>query len=340
MNPYTTETEVGLSLACTTLIQRVYDRVKPPALAKELLLVGNRQIEVISQGNIGAIPWSFWLFDGTSFGAAIFQGIDPSCGPAYVAGLGSLSESPTNHGVHSGVWAGFQQPAISTLCDRLADCQLQLLSGHSLGGAVALSLASLMGPTRRLSQRGVITFGSPRCFHGGAPTLAWCQKVIRWAAPGDSIVLFPPRAGENLPGSAVIAGIVGSWPADFYNPGPVRVYDDHGAFRLNNIFWNLLPFNTIDVSAFAAGLPSSLSARHSLSRYSALGGRLVDDNVPFWGPQKPEVPAESMSLPILTQVEVAARVAAGFPVSLPMRCQHAVAVREERHESSSSPPQL
>jgi len=108
---------------------------------------------------------------------------DLDIGPEHIIGLGDM---------HEGIWRATK--SASTLCDKALGDEPGILTGHSLGGALALAL----GAHRCLRGRpplAIITFGAPRVGVGPALRLLFEQHgvdVRLYRHGADPIPYLPP----------------------------------------------------------------------------------------------------------------------------------------------------
>jgi len=333
LNPYITASAISISKGCIGLVDQAYRDVSASEIRKVLQIFGAVRPEVVKFRAIGAMPSGFFVFDPPFFSAFVLQGIEPTNHDPYLTGLGPQATVDVAGGFHPGIFAAMRAKGFPEIVDRFITCDLQLCTGHSLGGTVAITLASVLGQPGPGKQRGVVTFGSPRPFSGIGPTLKHCTTVIRWIRPFDSITRFPPRGAESLATSTVLANIIGGWPADWYQPEGGRQFNGDGRWTDRGLS-QVLPYGgEADLLLWAAGLPSSLSRAHDFLGYAASTVALLDTPDAFWAQslEKGGMESPSFSNPPIELQRAAA--AAGFPLPMTMGCQHGVTASKARHVS-------
>lgn len=149
---------------------------------------------------------------GKLYNTVAFCGTDSLNDWLYNLMMWMVWHNGTDGRVHAGFcrkWRAVRSKVICAL-SRLS-CRRILITGHSLGGALATIATSDIA--RELPHRHVytITFGSPRCadvkFHS-RPRPPNLIRFIRCVHSGDFVQLFPPLPGYVHPGCAEVV-IVG-----------------------------------------------------------------------------------------------------------------------------------
>jgi len=300
-------------------------------------LLGGVNPSGISLPATGAVPSSTWLFDPPFFSCAAFRGIESDNIKPYIRGLSDTTGNTADTGIHQGFLDAFRTHHFSAAINKFLACNLQLLTGHSLGGATVISLAAVLprpGPGR---QRGVVTFGSPRPFAGLRPSLKDCTSVFRWMVPGDSITRFPPRGEEGIAVAHFIARYNGLWPEEWYQPEGGRLFDRRGSWTDAAFTGSLATADLESFTIWAAGGPSSLSRRHEFGRYAQDMLAVTDGPEGFWSRPLDKGGMESPSFanpPITFAMD---RAALGFPIPNYMGCNRGVTTRQPVNVSQGPP---
>jgi len=331
VNPYINASAISLSKACIGLIDQAYRDVSASEIRKILQLFGAVRPDVVKFRAVGAMPSGYFIFDKPFFSAFVLRGIEPTNNESYISNLGPQADVDAAGGFHPGFLASLRAKGLAEIFEHFLSCELQLCTGHSLGGAVATTLAALAVPPSPGRQRGVVTFGSPRPFGALGPTLKHCTTVIRWMRPLDGIPRFPPRGSESLVTSAVIAGLAVGWPADWYQPEGGRQYDGSGRWTDRGVPMYLPYGGEADLSLWAAGLPSSLSGAHAFPGYAQSMLNVLDTPDGFWVQPLDKGGMESPSF-VNPPIELRrAAEASGFPLPMTMGCQHGVTTSKAGH---------
>jgi|GEM_PF-687765 len=109
------------------------------------------------------------------------------------------------------------------------------ITGHSLGGALAVLATAAFTFAERMPVNGLYTFGQPRV--GDLNFCAQCDShfgdlMFRFVNNEDIVTRVPPRIVPHL-------------PPDFYgHSGQLRFFDGDGALHSDEHFWNAFLINT------------------------------------------------------------------------------------------------
>jgi hypothetical protein len=331
MNPYLSATVKQVSVGAAGLVDAVYRQTSPPDIAKTFFLQTGRTLRVQFLPALGSVPPSVWVVDKPWFSACAFQGTTRTTTPVYYSALGPQQFIDASSGVHPVTISSLRTSLFTGVLADMFNCELQLLAGHSLGGAAVLTLASQCPPLRPGQQRGVVTFGSPRPFSGIGPAVKDCINVIRWMRKFDAITRFPPRQLESPATSLVLAALGGAWPAEWYQPLGGRLFEPNGRWTDAPSTGSLPGLTEIELLQWADSRTSSLSVAHEFVGYAASVANLIEDLEGFWTRQlsKPNMESPSFSNPPIELMQL--RMEAGFPLPSQMRCDSGPSASKARH---------
>jgi Lipase (class 3) len=152
---------------------------------------------------VGDSPrWSSYFCDGIAIISILGAESFDVANPFFLASQRPVRDWPGGFNAHSA------KVALEIYTQVMATAPIGvsnvILSGYSFGGTVAQAMAALIGPLQGAQKLTCVTFGSPRCFsnanrRGVSPP--W--DLVRWMAPFDPVVHFPPHADEAAVATAL-----------------------------------------------------------------------------------------------------------------------------------------
>jgi hypothetical protein len=133
--------------------------------------------------------------------ALVFRGTEPS--PAHVGDWAANARVwPTRWPGRGWVHAGYADHLSRVLLPARDMARLTkwpvLVTGHSMGGALATLFASL-ACTEGHAPAALVSFGAPKVFFGAASAQALTCPVRRYAVTGDPAPIWPPLPGYHHP---------------------------------------------------------------------------------------------------------------------------------------------
>jgi len=137
-----------------------------------------RVIPIVASSMIGYVMWE------DEVAVIAFRGTDPGEVSDWLANLHDTSVQTAHGRVHAGFYGAYEslRPQILTICEECSIPTSRLwITGHSLGGALAVVCALDLSDDERIGISGVMTFGQPKIAKGDAAEYLESRFAHRYA---------------------------------------------------------------------------------------------------------------------------------------------------------------
>ena len=126
----------------------------------------------------------------------VFRGTNPAEVSDWAVNLRDTTADTTHGGIHGGFWRAYQglKPQVLKVLEKIPHEHLWI-TGHSLGGALALACAIDLSTNEQMAFDGLITFGQPKVVRSDLEKYVDAEFVGRYArvVMGDDMVArIPP----------------------------------------------------------------------------------------------------------------------------------------------------